>query len=263
MSNQDPGKKSGSGSPKGLKTTEMSFELIEDIKELGSAGPTELAERLDAAKSTVHRHLVTLTELGYIIEKDGEYALSLRFLDLGDRARNQLNLYQVVKVELDELVRELGERSQFMVPENSEGVYIYQTKGERGIDTDSHIGTRVPLHATAVGKAYLSSLPDEEVQTLLQEMTLTAETAHTITDPEQLLGDLKKTRERGYALNEQEKKPGTYAIGVPIQHTETGETIGAVSLTAPETRMFSSSFREEAPERLQSMARVIGLKATY
>lgn len=256
--NQD----SGSATETGLKTTKMSFNLLETIKKLESAGPTELAEELDLSKSTIHRHLATLTEIGYLIEKDGQYSLGLRFLDFGDRARSRLGFYQAVKEEVDALVQDLGERGQFIVEENYEGVNIYRCKGDRGIDTHTHIGTHVPLHATSVGKAYLASLDDSVLEKFLENIQLSEETQYTITDKEELIADLNETQERGYALNIQEAQVGICAMGVPVQNDETGETIGAVSVSVPETRM-NDLFIDEASDRLQSAARIISIKATY
>lgn len=245
-----------------LKTTKRSFELVELIKQLESAGPTELAEELALSKSTIHRHLATLTDLGYLVESDGKYSLSLRFLDLGDSARDRLGLYPAVKEEVDKLADDIGERVQFMVEENYRGVNIYRSKGDRGIETHTHIGKHVPLYATSVGKAYLASLSEPERETVFENIQLSEVTRHTITDLEELRADLDETEERGYALNDQETQIGIMAIGVPVQHAETNETIGAVSVSMPETRINELSV-DDISDRLQSAARVISLKTTY
>lgn len=245
-----------------LKTTKRSFELIELIKQLESAGPTELAEELATSKSTIHRHLATLTEIGYLVENEGEYSLSLRFLDLGDSARARLDLYDAVKEEVDELADEMGERAQFMVEENHKGINIYRSKGNRGIETHTHIGKHVPLYATSVGKAYLASLSEPERDAILENIQLSEVTQHTITDRDQLRADLDETKERGYALNDQEAQIGIVAIGVPVHNVETDETIGAVSVSMPETRTDELSI-DDVSDRLQSAARIISLKTTY
>jgi IclR family KDG regulon transcriptional repressor len=250
-------------SPGALQTTKLSFEIIERIKTAESIGPTQLADELDVAKSTVHRHLSALTELGYLLESKGEYSLGLRFLDLGDQARDRYDLLEVIKPELDELARDVEERAQFMVVENNQAAYIYQTKHSSGILSGSHIGTHNPLHATAIGKAYLAAHDEEKRREIVDQLKLTDETLQTITDQNELLKELEKVDEQGFAVSRQEMKEGIYAVGVPVRDDATEEIVGGVSIAAPETRVVETSFIEEAAEKLQSVSRIIGLKATY
>lgn len=246
-----------------LQTSKLSFEIIEQIKKSGEIGPTQLADELDATKSTIHRHLASLVDLGYLLKEDGRYSLSLRFLDLGDRARAQYGLLEVVKPELDELVTDIEERAQFMVVENNQAVYLYQTKHSSGIYSGSHIGTHNPLHATAIGKAYLSAHQESKRREIVDQLILNQETAQTITDQAELLEELEEIHERGYATVREEMKEGMYAIGVPVRDDATGEVIGGISVAAPETRVLDSAHLEEIAEKLRSVALVIGLKATY
>lgn len=246
-----------------IESTKTSFRIIEQIKEDGRAGTSELANQLDLPKSTVHRHVKTLEELGYVLEEDGGYRLGLRFLDLGDKSRSQQNLFTIAKPEVDELIEDTDERAQVMVEEHGYGVYIYQTKGERAVKTDSHTGTRVHLHATAVGKAYLAFLPESRVEEIIDTVGLPAITSETITDPDELFAELEKIRERGVAFNDEEKTVGMRAVGAPIRRTDSGDVIGGLSFSAPTTRFSGSMYESEIPERIQTVAKVIGLKATY
>lgn len=245
-----------------LKTTRTSFSIIEEIKQREVARVTEIASALDMPKSTAHRHIVTLQELGYLVRQDEGFSLGLQFLELGDRARSRSELFETIVPELNALVGENEERAQFMVEENNRGRYIYQTKSAQGIGTDSHIGSSVPLYATAAGKSYLASLSDQRLEDLLGEISLEAETPQTIIDEKELREEIEDVRRKGYALNRQEKKEGIYAIGVPVQNRRTEVPVGALSLSIPETRK-TTDFIEEMPERLQSSARVIELKITY
>lgn len=246
-----------------IGSTKTSFRIIEQIKENKQAGISEVADQLDLPKSTVHRHVKTLEELGYLFQENGSYRLGLRFLDLGDQSRSQQDLFTIAKPEVDELIEDTDERAQVMVEENGYGVYIYQTKGKRAVKTDSHTGTRVLLHGTAVGKSYLAFLPDERVAEILDETGLPAITSETITDRDELLAELETVRQRGVAFNDEEKTVGMRAVGAPIRRTDTGEAIGAISFSAPRTRFAGEMYETEIPERIQSVAQVISLKATY
>lgn len=246
-----------------IGATETSFRIVERIKAEGKAGTSELASGLDLPKSTVYRHVKTLEELGYLIDEDGQYRLSLRFLDLGDRSRSQRDLFDIAKPEVDELIADTDERAQVMVEENGYGVYVYQTEGERAVKTDSHTGTHVHLHATAAGKAYLAFLPKERTREIIDAVGLPTITSETITDREKLFAELEAIRDRGVAFNDEEKKAGMRAVGAPIRGADSGEVIGTLSFSAPTTRFSGAMWDSEIPERIKDVAQVIGLKATY
>jgi DNA-binding IclR family transcriptional regulator len=247
-----------------IGATERSFDIIERLADTPEGAEISvLAAEMDVAKSTVYNHLQTLRELGYVVKREDRYALGLQFLTLGDRARRRYPLYHYAKRETDSLVEAVGERAQVMVEENGHGVYIYQTKADGAVQTDSHTGTVVSLHATAVGKAYLAFLPEDERNRLLGDAVLESETPNTVTDRERLLADLQSVRERGYAVNDEEKTMGMRAIGAPIQSDDTETVLGAISVSGPTTRMNGEWFRKEVPEMVRQAAQVIGIRATY
>lgn len=244
--------------------TETSFAIAERLAAAEEGvGVSELAAELDIAKSTVHNHLRTLQALGYVVPDGDEYRLGLQFLTLGDRARQRHNLYHFAKRETDALVEAVGERAQVMVEEDGRGIYIYQAKADQGIQTDSHIGTVVKLHATSVGKAYLAHLPAAERERLLDAVDLDAETPNTLVDREAIERDLAEIRDRGYAFNDQERTMGMRAVGAPIRSDDGEAVLGAVSVSGPTTRMEGEWYHEEVPEMVCQAARLIGIRATY
>ncbi|MFC5972120.1 IclR family transcriptional regulator [Halomarina salina] len=249
--------------PATVSATETSFAIIEQLSEVNGAGVSELATALGRSKSNVHKHLVTLRELGYVTkDEDDTYYVGLRFLGLGDRARARSSFYQVAKDETDSLIDEVGERGQVMVEEDGRGIYIYQATTDQAVQTDSHIGTVVRLHATAVGKSYLAFLDEAKREELLDSLDLSAVTDGTITDRETLEAELATIRDRGVAFNNEERTVGMRAVGAPIL-TDQGGVIGAISVSGPTTRINGDWYREEIPQLVRRSARVIGLKATY
>lgn len=246
-----------------LRATETTFAILERLKEEDTLSISETAEHLGRSKSTIHRHLATLTELGYVRKDDGEYRLGLRLLDLGEHSRAQHDLYEVLKPEVDELVDDTGERAQVMVEENGKGIYIYQASGDRAINTDSHTGKQVYLHSVASGKAYLAHLPEERVAEIVDEVGLPAITSETVTDREALFEELETVRERGYAINDEENSLGIRAVGAPILDQTDGSAVGSLSFAAPKTRLTDELFHEEIPERVCDVATVLGVKSTY
>lgn len=245
-----------------LRCTETSFALLERMKEAESVTVSELAVSLDRPKSTIHRHLATLVELGYVNKTDDEYRLSLQFLDLAENARLQRPLYSVLMPEVDDLAAKTGERAQVMVEENNRGIYIYQRTGDRAITTDSHIGKEVYLHTVASGKAYLAALPDERIEEILDDMGMLGITTNTITNREALFEEIDQVRGRGYAFNDEEEMEGIRAIGASICRND-GTAIGSLSIAAPKTRMQDELYHETYPELVTDIATVLGVKATY
>jgi len=245
-----------------IGATKKSFTILEQLAQDGRTGVSKLATELGYSKSTVHNHLQTLHNLGYVTAEDGEYGLSVRFLGLGDRARQRHDLYYVAKREVDDMVDAVGERGQVMVREGNVGVYIYQSSADQAIRTDSHIGTTVSLHATSVGKAYLSHLPESERELLLDELEMGEQTPHTLTDRLTLESELEEVAERGCAFNDEERTIGMRAVGAPILSAN-GDVLGSLSISGPKTRMTGTWFREEVPEIVKQAAQVIGIKATY
>jgi len=247
-----------------VSATETSFAIVEQLAgRSGGAEITALASELDVSKSTVYNHLQTLKDLGYVLKRDGAYFLGLQFLALGDSARTRTGLYPLVKDETDALVEAVGERAQVMVEERGRGIYIYQAKADQGIQTDSHIGMVVSLNATAVGKAYLAHLDEDERRRVLGAMPFLEQTPNTRTDREQLLAEFDEIREQGYAFNDEERTVGMRAVGAPIVANDDADVVGAISVSGPTTRMTGDWYQEEVPERVCQAARVISIRATY
>lgn len=242
--------------------TETSFAIIEQLRERSGTTVTELAEALDRSKSTVHNHLRTLNQLGYVVKDGSTYYLGLQFLDLGDAARARTNLYEASKQEIDDLVSTVGEHGYVMVEEMGRGVYIYQSKTEQAIQTDSHIGTTVDLHATAVGKAYIAHLSEARRAELLDQIELEKRTESTYTDRDRLESELAAIRHQGFAFNNEERFVGMRAVGAPVLGPD-DQVLAAISVAGPTTRMNGERYRSEMPELVREAARIIGIRATY
>ncbi|ELZ27966.1 ArcR family transcription regulator [Halogeometricum pallidum JCM 14848] len=244
-----------------IGATETSFGIVEYLRDSVTAGVSDIANELGVSKSTAYNHVRTLVKLGYVAETDDGYALSLKFLNLGDHARRRHALYHAAKGEMDDLVDAIGERGQVMIEENGRGVYIYQVRTDHAVQTDSHIGNFVDLHTTAVGKSYLAFCEEERREAILVG-DLAALTPETITDRDDLLEELDRIREQGHAFNDEERITGMRAVGAPIISDRHG-VLGAISVSGPTTRMNGEWYRREIPEKVKQAARIIGIRGTY
>lgn len=247
-----------SGSPNSVKTARTMFETVEFVKEHDGASITEVANELGYAKSTVHRHLSTLAEMGYVTREGDEFRVGLRFLSLGQYARTRHKGYELAKRKVEEITESTGERAQFLVEEHGEAVYLHREFGEHAVRTDPGIGSRIPLHATAAGKAILANLPEERRSAIIEQSAFDPITNHTITDPEELTAGLDVIRDRGFSFNRQENLDGLHAVGAVVTSAE-GEVIGALSVSGPTHRLKGERFQEELPDLLLGTANELEL----
>lgn len=245
-----------------VSTSRKTIRILEALHELGRAGVTELATTVGMNKSTVHNHLSTLKAENIIVQEGSEYALGLRLLEFGGKARKDRQLFTVARDEIERLADQTGELANLVVEEYGEAVYLDCKEGDNAIDLDIYPGVRRSLHVTASGKAILAHLPTERVDEIVATRGLPAKTDHSITTKEELLTDLEAVRERGFAIDDEEHINGLRCIAAPIQ-TDTGEVLGAVSISTPITRMDDDKFYSEIPDTVRSATNVIELNVQH
>lgn len=250
-----------SNSPNQVRSTQKTFAVIEALKSAELTGVTALAEELSMNKSTVHNHLSTLVSEGYVVREGEQYRLSLQFLELGGYIRSQMPLYNIAEPEVRQLAEETGELANLAVEERGRMSYLLRAKGDRGVDLDTYAGMRTPMHSTALGKAILAQFPESRVSEIIDEYGLPKETSTTITDRVELHDELDQVREQGFALDREERLEGLRCVAAPI--TSDHQVLGAISVSAPTSRLKTDRFHERIPELVQSAANVAELNITY
>lgn len=245
-----------------VKTTETVFTVIEYLHEHDGARLRDLAEDLDLAKSTLHRHLATLTQREYVVKEGDEYYIGARFIDLGQHARSRRPAYEMAKQVVDEIAEETGERAQFIIEEHGWAVYIHRTRGSNAVRTDPGIGKRIPMHLTSAGKAILAHYPRDRIEDIIDRRGLEGATPNSITDQESLFEELERIRERGYSFNNQENIEGLRAVGIPILGPA-DQVIGALSVAGPTRRLKGDRYEEELPDYLLGIGNELELNIAY
>jgi len=245
-----------------VRTAETMFDIVQRLVDDDGASLAELASELDYAKSTVHRHLHTLEELGYVVHRDDGYHVGLRFLEVGVTARSSYRGYDLVRRKVEEIAEVTGERAQFFVEEHGKVVYLSRAVGNQAVRTDPGIGSRIPLYAASAGKAILAELPEPELSDMFERMSFDPVTEHTITDPEELRAEIEAGRERGYYFNREESLRGTHAVGVAICGPD-GDVIGGISLTGPSHRLNGERLESDLPDLLLGAANELELNIAH
>lgn len=245
-----------------VSTTGTSIEILETLKRRDGATITEVADKLQVAPSTVHRHLATLLDQGFVVRCDGEYRIGLRFLDFGICARQALGFYDIAKTQADILADETGEKARLIAIEDGLSVLVHRAMGDRPLRTSARIGSRRPLHQLAAGKSILAQLRENEIEWIIDRHGLSGRTENTITTRAALLAELETIRERGYGFNRSESIDGLNAVGTAFRD-ENGRPLGALSVSGPANRLKGDMLEEELPELLLGAVNEIEINLKY
>jgi DNA-binding IclR family transcriptional regulator len=245
-----------------VRATETTLDVLETIRNMDDgASVSQLAQRLPVAKSTVHKHVKTLERRGYVTRHEDEYRIGLRFLELGGIARRYDSVYEIAKPEIQRLADETGELANLMVEEYGWGIYVYTARGEQAVNLDTHLGKRIHLHPTALGKALLASLSDERIGEIIDQQGLPEHTDHTITGRETLREELATIRDDDVAYEQEERVNGMCCVSAPL--TAHRERAAAISITGPLSRMSPERMHGEIRELVQGAANVIEVNLSY
>lgn len=246
---------------RGVKSDETLFSIIECLRKSDGSGVTELANRLDIAKSTVHGHLATMRDYGFVVKRGDTYHLGLQFFNHGQYVRTQFDVYQAAKSAIDELAESTGETVWLLVYENGRVMYLYGCAGQTDIDENSLIGSWAYMHSNSAGKAILARLPEPELESVLDRHGLPQRTPNTITDRDELYEELERVRERGYALNLGEDLTGIHAVSVPLVFKN--QVRGAIAVAGPAHRVTEDRCESELTDQLFAVTNDVELSIAY
>ena len=222
---------------------------------------SEIGRKLKIPKSSASYLLHTLQARGYLRrEKGGGYRLSMKMLALGSLALHGIEVREVALPILRRLVDETGITGHLGVLEGSEAVYIERIRSLGFIQLDTWVGRRIPLHSSGEGKALLAFSPPEQAAGLLQTIELRRFTPKTIVSLPKLRQELKKIRENGFAVDDEENTPGVRCVAAPI-FNRAGRLVAALSLTGPlqqltDDRLIKTA--EKVKEAARQMTHALG-----
>lgn len=235
------------------------LELLAGERE--SVELSELADRLEMPASAVHRLVTTLATHGWVTQDvaSQKYALSLRMSTLAFRNLDARNVPDVVQSVLNRLATETREYCRLAILEGQDLVWVARAQGAvTGLRYDPDMGQEIVLHATANGKAWLATLPEEEALQIVYSRGFGAtrklgpNSARSI---DELRVRLEETRKRGFATSVEEAEAGAAAIAVPFRANSDSDApvAGTISVAGPLVRI--------NPDRWPELARALNTAA--
>jgi IclR family acetate operon transcriptional repressor len=219
-------------------------KLLGLLETLGASGRPqrlgELSERTGLTKPTVHRLLGVLADSGWAVQRDGG------FYELGPRARAlghaDAEWGDGVESAIHALAAATNQTVHVAVLADGEVLYTHKASAPQAFIMRSRVGSRMPVHSTAVGKVMLSLLPEPRVVAMLTARGMPARTHTTHTDVDQLLVELAGVRARGYAVDREENEVNVRCMAVPIRLGDNGiagVSISTITFLTPEAELLA------------------------
>ncbi|MFD0967006.1 DNA-binding transcriptional regulator KdgR [Seminibacterium arietis] len=217
------------------------FSILEMLSEQKSIGITELSQRIMMSKSTTYRFLQTMKTLGFVFQ-EGEtdkYGLTLKLFEIGAKPLEYLDLISIANKEMLFIAEQTGEAVHLGTLEDNEIIYLHKIDSSYALRMYSRIGRRNPLYSTAIGKVLLSSYNNDEIRTMLENVTFVRHTDKTLENIDLLECEIEKVRQQHYAEDNEEQEAGLRCIATPI-YDRFGQIIAGISISLPTIR-----FKEE------------------
>jgi IclR family pca regulon transcriptional regulator len=210
------------------------------IRSFSAEAPTltiaQVAERTDLTRAAARRYLMTLEALGYVLQDGDRFSLTPRLLDLGFTYLSTLDVTSVVQPFMERVTDALHESCSVSVLDDHDIVYIARRAAKRIMSINLAVGSRLPAHATSMGKVLLAHLPPNELERYLVSVEREALTANTIVAERALRKVLGKVRENGWAVADEESELGVRSAAVPLVGRD-GEVHAAINVSAHAARV--------------------------
>ncbi len=241
----------------GVQSVERALDLLDLLAAAGAPqGLSQLAASSGLPLPTIHRLMRTLTQRGYVHrESSRRYTLGPQLVRLGEAANRAFGVWALPS--LRKVVELTGETANLGIMDGDAVVYVAHVPGAHSMRMFTEPGRRVMLHSTGVGKALLAQLSTASVRTIVSRTGMPAMTAQTITDVDELLAELSRIRDNGYALDNGEQEVGVRCIAVPVLRAP---SLMALSVSGPQARLTEADVQRIAPI-LTSVAAQLGAAA--
>ena len=246
-----------------LGVLNKAVDVIEAIADRGAMSVAELVDYLGQDRNSVNRVVLTLKQLGYLTREDNKkYKLSLKLFRIGSRALDGADICGVIQRHMKALSDAFGQTVSLGQLNGFGIVTVDVIGGAQPIEFSTRIGEAAPVHCTSMGKAIMAAMNDEQLKRFIGGLPLTEFTSKSIVSKERLWREIKETRQRGYAVDDEEWVMGVLGLGIPA-FTPKGQCSQSISIsgssksfTEPQTRAITQKLLDVK----KSIAEDMGLK---
>lgn len=222
-----------------VRVLDRAFRILDILAEGKTLKLNQLSQQLGMSTSTTYRILETLTNHQYVThnERKRGYNLGIRCLELAREYYTNNDIRQIASPELGILRDQTRETVHLGILDQMWVVYLEKLQGLYAVGLmSSRIGSRSPAYCTALGKALIAYKDLDEVRNYYQQAGLKVFTPNTIKTVEELLAELERVREQGFALDLEEHEPDVVCVGAPIFNGQ-GNVCAAISVSGPASRL--------------------------
>jgi IclR family acetate operon transcriptional repressor len=245
-----------------LSTVRNAVRALDALAERGPLRLTALATELELGKSTAHLLLQTLLDEG-MVDFDpatSAYRVGLRVFEIGASAVEQGGFGARLIGAMEDLARRCNESVSLGVLSAGSVLFVQRVESPEVLRADIRLGTRMPLHASASGKALLATMSDAEIARLLPDPLLPASARSTVRERSALLGEIEDVRRQGYARQHDEFVDGIAALATPIFESG-GRVLGALSVASPTARFDEAAWARLLLPAASAMSQLCGYRA--
>lgn len=232
-----------------IKSLDRAMEVFEYLSEAQGKALSTIADEMGQSPATVYRILVTLEGRGLVEFDPGQQSWSIgpRAFVIGARFLRRTSLVDRARPILRKLMEDSGETANLGIEQEGSVLFLSQVETHASIRAFFPPGSLSPMHASGIGKTLLAEMDEDRLTRRLKATKLESFTSRTITDANELRRDLETIRQRGYAIDNEEKNEGMRCIAAPVFDIN-NEAIAGISVSGPTSRV-----EEAQVERLSKL----------
>lgn len=230
-----------------VKAVSKAFNVLEVLASKGELQLHELSGMLKYPKTSLHRMLLTLEALGYVQQnpRSSGFSASIKIFELGGKVVHNLNLVDIARPFMIELSEQIGETINLGILDGDDIICIDKVESKHHLKLDQPIGYRAKAYYTAMGKAVLAYLSDEERAQIFSKHTIISSPSRPLKTVNDIENELQKVREQGYSVDNEEYMAGVRCVGAPI-FTHTSKVAAGLSIAGPSLHIREENFESLA-----------------
>lgn len=244
-----------------VKSAKRVFDVLDLLESHSSPlSEKEIGNALGIPASSLFNLLKTMVESKYI-RKDyqNKYLLGSKLITLGNRAREDLDLYNESLTYIKRLSDELNETIFLAYPQGNEMIYLTKIDSNRSIRTAAQPGANKPIYSTGLGKACLFMYDSTVLDDMFENVEFQKLTSNTVANYNELKKQLKIFKNQGYSIDDEENEIGLYCIASPILNN-VGKVVGAISCAGPKDRIQNNKLiPQKIKQNAYFISRAMGL----